>query len=360
MIFNLNNKDRFAEYSIFLEKAFSKGFWSKGGYSGERIYWTDAKKAKKAIDQFNRHGIYIWGYDEIPMYIGKAEKQKISKRFNRYAFGSKAQFRIASDYWNHIKSGGKTKTVEELILVYDLSLKYHKSRCRQAKAFGEQMTDKAWFLLIPVAVGDISDLESQLIEIGNTYNSSKGYELLLNRVKLGSSHKRLRKSLTVIFSHGKEGCPCGTKANVIKSSTTKGAQVFKSIDYSDCNSVEDRVSKLKKSVVNTKGRIVLVGSSMGGYVSTVVACELKIDGLFLIAPALYMSGYTIQKYSPLTEAIAVRHGWNDEIIPFENAIKFCKHNKAKLELVDDNHRMSKTAVDLKRSFTSFLQSVALA
>lgn len=358
MTFDLNNKDRLAEYSMFLEKAFNKGFWSEGEYSGERIYWIDAKKAKKAIDQFNRPGIYIWGYDEIPMYIGKAEKQKISKRFNRYAFGSKAQYRIATNYWNHIKSGGEIKTVEELILENNLSLKYHKSRCRQAKAFGEQMTDNAWFLFMPLKIEDISDLEHELIEIGDTYNSNKDYQSLLNRVKIGSIQKRLRKPLTVIFSHGKEGSPFGAKSKVIKSSTIQRGQAFKSINYSDCNSVEDRVEKLKTSISNTKGSILLVGSSMGGYVSTVVANELEIDGLFLIAPALYMPDYAIQEYSPRTTHITVRHGWNDEIIPFENSIRFSKGNRTKLELVDDNHRMSKTTVDLKNSFTSFLKSVA--
>ena len=357
MTFDLNNRDRFSEYSMFLHKAFSKGFWKEGKYSGERIYWTEAKKAKKTINEFNQTGIYIWGYDEIPMYIGKAEKQKISKRFNRYAFGNKAQFKIATDYWNHIKSGGKIKEIEELILENNLSLKYHKSRCRHAKAFGEQMTDNAWFLFIPLNVEVINNLEHELIEIGDIYNSSKGYQSLLNRVKIGSGKKPPSRSLTVIYSHGKEGSPFGTKSKVLKSSTIQRGQAFKSIDYSDCKSVEERIEKLKFSINNTKGSIILVGSSMGGYVSTVVANEIEIDGLFLIAPALYIRSYAIQEYAPLAKYITVRHGWNDEIIPIENSMRFSKKNKAKLEILEDNHRMSNTIVDLKNSFTSFLKSI---
>jgi predicted esterase YcpF (UPF0227 family) len=358
MKFDFNNKDRYSEYSLFLEKAFSKGFWSEGVYSGERIYWTEAKRAKKSIEQFNQTGIYIWGYDKIPMYIGKAEKQNISKRFNRYAFGSKAQYKIATNYWNHLKDGGKIKTIEELILENNLSLKYHKSRCRQAKAFGEQMTDNAWFLFMPLNVEDIHDLEHELIEKGDVYNSNMGYQSLLNRVKIGSKQKKLMKSLTVIFSHGKEGSPFGTKSKVIKACTLQRGQAFKSIDYSDCSSVEERVVKLKVAINNTKGSVVLVGSSLGGYVSTIVANEFEIDGLFLIAPALYMSDYAIQEYLPLTNHVTVRHGWKDEIIPYENSVRFSKVNKAKLELIEDNHRMSETIVDLKNSFTAFIKSVA--
>ena len=35
-------------------------------------------------------------------------------------------------------------------------------------------------------------------------------------------------------------------------------------------------------------RLILVGSSMGGYVSTVASVSLKPAGLFLMAPAFYM------------------------------------------------------------------------
>jgi len=44
--------------------------------------------------------------------------------------------------------------------------------------------------------------------------------------------------------------------------------------------------------------MVLVGSRMGGYVSTVASPQLEVDSLFLMAPAYYLLGYAIQDPAP--------------------------------------------------------------
>ena len=69
------------------------------------------------------------------------------------------------------------------------------------------------------------------------------------------------------------------------------------IDYTKCKNANERIARLKdfmdsKDVVT----LVLVGSSMGGYISAVVANDYRLPGLFLMCPALYMSHpeYTVQ------------------------------------------------------------------
>lgn len=129
-------------------------------------------------------------------------------------------------------------------------------------------------------------------------------------------------SHTVVFSNGKEENPYGKKSKIIQKCTLSQNQQFITVDDSDCSNTEERVTKLRELVDQLSTKIVLVGSRMGGYVSTVVANSKPVDGLFLIAPALYMPDYAVQEYEPLTKNITVRHGWEDDIIPFNNPFGF--------------------------------------
>ena len=133
-----------------------------------------------------------------------------------------------------------------------------------------------------------------------------------------------------------------------------------SIDYRDCKNAEERVEKLSHFLRSqlTDG-VILVGSSMGGYVSTVIANEFRLKGLFLLCPALYMKdrGYDIQEYHPLSESIEVIHGWQDDIVPVEHSIRFCRATGASLLLVNDGHRLQDSHDRIRRSFEGFLKGV---
>lgn len=162
------------------------------------------------------------------------------------------------------------------------------------------------------------------------------------------------EKITVIFSHGLEGTPYGAKARLLADIST--AQGFKFIakDYGQDTSVEKRSKMLAEIVSDIDGDIILAGSSMGGYMAAAEANETKLRGLYLLAPALYMYNYPIQDFSPKTKVITVRHGWRDTIVPISNTYKFAEANKAEMEIVDDNHRMSDTIEGLAVSYTRFL------
>jgi len=162
--------------------------------------------------------------------------------------------------------------------------------------------------------------------------------------------------IEVIFSHGKEGSPHGSKSKIINNICEASNVEFTTIDYKDCNTVNERVALLESTIEDNSNPLILVGSSMGGYVSAVCSNKYETLGLFLIAPALYMSGYDIQKYKSLAKNIAVRHGWDDDIISPENSIKFCKIHKCRLTIDQDDHRMSKTRNDLALHFTWFFKT----
>ena len=112
-------------------------------------------------------------------------------------------------------------------------------------------------------------------------------------------------SLCVIFSHGQESGPWGTKITAMSDVARKMNCEVISIDYRGIKSPFDRVKKLSKEVADISTSVLLVGSSMGGYVATAVSNHPNVKGLFVLAPAYYIEGFD--------------HSLIDSIsIPFEN------------------------------------------
>ena len=350
MIFNYNNTDLFKEYNDYLTSSFDKDFWTDGIYTNQRIKWRNAKSAK-SLSSFNSPGIYIWGYDQSPLYIGKAEGQSLAKRFSRYIWQKKSQLNVAALYTQHLANGGSKKTKHELSSEYDISL----SRAKGSKHFGEAGADKIWFIHIPLEVSVIHKLEHDLITIGDKWNLMHDLPELINAIKIDKTRRKKLKS-TVIFSHGKESGPEGRKINMMRSVAEKLGYKTISVDYRDIVDVSSRVSLLE-SIVKKQGKreIILVGSSMGGYVSTVYANSMNINGLFLLAPALYMKDYPVQEYNPLASKIEIVHGWSDSVIPFDNSIRFAKQHNYTLHILDDDHRLGSSLPKLAKLFKAFLR-----
>ena len=95
--------------------------------------------------------------------------------------------------------------------------------------------------------------------------------------------------MKVYFSHGKESGPWGTKIRFLADIAEEMGCQVESIDYSATQDPEERVALLKETLPADEPEIILVGSSMGGYVSLVAALEYDVKGVFLLAPAVYMS-----------------------------------------------------------------------
>ena len=160
-----------------------------------------------------------------------------------------------------------------------------------------------------------------------------------------NNNTALKNLSYVMFSHGKESGPFGTKIQRLMAVAEEFGLKTKSIDYRECATADERVSLLNDYLnqldVPIK-QVLLVGSSMGGYVSMVVANEQPVAGLFLMAPALWMTTgeYTVQSYTPKTTRIEITHGMHDDTVPYENSIRFAKeHDGTILHLVPDDHRL---------------------
>lgn len=162
------------------------------------------------------------------------------------------------------------------------------------------------------------------------------------------------KSL-VIFCHGKESGPWGSKIrHLAHVAHRNGAEVL-SLDYRDQVDPDQRIARLLDAALPTHDRLVLVGSSMGGYVATMASVALKPRGLFLMAPAFGMPGYAEQHPVPGTDHVCVIHGWQDETIPVYHAVRFAQAHLAELHLIDADHRLNSVLPTVGRLFEDFLQ-----
>ncbi len=162
----------------------------------------------------------------------------------------------------------------------------------------------------------------------------------------------------VIFSHGKDSSPNSTKIGLLRILAEELGFQNHAIDYTTCQDVNARLALLQ-GVLETypNDRIILVGSSMGGYVSLAAANLFVIDSLFLMCPALYMDGYDVQSFLPLTNNIEIIHGWHDEVVPAINSIRFAQSVSASLHLVSDNHRLTESLELVGERFTRFLEQL---
>lgn len=164
--------------------------------------------------------------------------------------------------------------------------------------------------------------------------------------------------MKVIFSHGKESGPWGSKIRRLAYIAREHGFEVDSIDYSGMDDPELRVKKLRAILVNENlDELILVGSSMGGYVSLSALDSQLPKALFLLAPALYMPNYNIPNNDFSDSLIEIVHGWSDNIIPVEHSIKFAQQYHHTLHLIDGDHRLNSSKDIVASLFTRFLAQV---
>ena len=160
--------------------------------------------------------------------------------------------------------------------------------------------------------------------------------------------------MKVYFSHGKESGPWGSKIQRLASIASEHGCTAESIDYTDLMDPDQRVERLRDILNKEQESFILVGSSMGGYVSLVAADDVKTHAVFLLAPALYVPGYKQQHYDPATRHVEIIHGWSDDVIPSERSIRFAKEADCTLHLIDGDHRLKGAIEMVEDLFGRFL------
>ncbi len=148
---------------------------------------------------------------------------------------------------------------------------------------------------------------------------------------------------TRVFIHGLESSSRGTKGTYFRK---------KYPDMSIENypgSLEERMTKLRR-ILSEKRDIVLVGSSYGGLMAAMYACdnEHQIKRLVLLAPALNLEEFKPYLNREIKVPVILYHGSRDDVVPPEPVLGIASRVFQNLShhIVDDDHPLSET-------FTSF-------
>ena len=163
---------------------------------------------------------------------------------------------------------------------------------------------------------------------------------------------------TVVFSHGQESGPWGTKIRSLAELVRGMGCAADSIDYQGIADPTERVEKCVRECAGINDKLILVGSSMGGHVATAAAANVGAAGLFVLAPAYYMEGYEDLTPAPPSMPICIVHGWHDDIVPVENSIRYARSCSATLHIVDGDHRLTANIDEIKRYLEYFINEVS--
>jgi pimeloyl-ACP methyl ester carboxylesterase len=163
----------------------------------------------------------------------------------------------------------------------------------------------------------------------------------------------------VVFSHGKESGPWGRKISSLAEVARSEGYEAHSVDYRGLDDPRLRVARLVEFCKELAGDLVLVGSSLGGYVAVASASLLHARGVFLMAPALYMPGLPGLRQGVLDCPATVVHGWHDDVVPFEHSVRFAQTYHAALHLLESDHNLHNQIRVIQYLFEYFLIALDL-
>ncbi len=164
---------------------------------------------------------------------------------------------------------------------------------------------------------------------------------------------------SVFFAHGQESGPWGTKIRMMADAAAKRGFTVESPDYSGMMDADARVEKLLSLNPESTGKLVLVGSSMGAWVSLKASARIHPQGLFLLAPAVYVGAYSEEAPPPKAEHCIVVHGWNDDVVPVDNVLRFARKHEVELHLLKSGHRLTDQMQTLEMLFGHFLERLCV-
>jgi predicted alpha/beta-hydrolase family hydrolase len=169
-----------------------------------------------------------------------------------------------------------------------------------------------------------------------------------------------------ILSHGFESGPDATKVTALAEVAATLGWTHERPDYTDLDArhvvselgdVPARLERLLSlaRAATARGPLVLAGSSLGAYVSSMASLQLPVAGLFLMAPPIRMD-----QALPLDAArvpTSIVHGWDDELIPAAEVVGWAQARGARLLLVSDSHRLSGHVEASAEAFAALLKGL---
>ncbi|GAB2569454.1 alpha/beta hydrolase [Dyella jejuensis] len=168
----------------------------------------------------------------------------------------------------------------------------------------------------------------------------------------------------VILSHGSDAGPDATKVSVLAKAAEALGWSTERPDYREDDAlghagcIAPRIAKLHRRIAASEVPPVLVGSSMGAFVSGLASLELPVAGLFLLATPAMIPGSERAFDVRLDMPTLLVHGWQDDVCPLDDLYEFAGRRQLPLLVVDDDHRLGAHIDAIRRQFTLFLQQLA--
>lgn len=157
--------------------------------------------------------------------------------------------------------------------------------------------------------------------------------------------------------HGRDSSPDSPKMQALSAVCVAKGFDHHIPDFSSTNDPHERVAIFQTLIRGETRPLIFAGSSMGGYVATRVSQDISIQGLFLIAPALYRPTYSIDERAPNAKVISLIHGWNDEVVPIEESVRFARKYTATLCAIAGDHFLDEHLKEIQRAFANFLDDI---
>jgi alpha/beta superfamily hydrolase len=166
----------------------------------------------------------------------------------------------------------------------------------------------------------------------------------------------------VILSHGLDSSPEATKVSALARVAEGMGWTTERPDYADIDArgeigeVTARLERLLDRAQAAPQPLVLAGSSMGAFVSALASLEVECVGLFLMAPPVVLEGYPQSLDAELIPTTVI-HGWDDELIPAGDVVRWAQVRNDRLVMVDDSHRLANHVDFCAEEFGRFLASL---
>lgn len=170
----------------------------------------------------------------------------------------------------------------------------------------------------------------------------------------------------VVLSHGSGSSPQATKVSALAALAEERGWVTQRPDYRDddarghLGSVAPRIARLRATIEAMDAPPVLVGSSMGAFVSALVSLDVPVAGLLLLATPADIPCYPRALEARRGIPTMLIHGWRDEVCPVSATREFAGRWRLPLLLVDDDHRLGASMTVVAAQFQLLLDQVAKA
>ncbi len=164
----------------------------------------------------------------------------------------------------------------------------------------------------------------------------------------------------IILSHGSDSSPDATKVSALAAlGDSRGWRTHRPDYRTDdtrghADSVAPRIARLRATIESLDAPPLLVGSSMGAFVSGLASLDVPVSGLLLLATPSGIPGYPRALDLRRDVSGMLIHGWRDEVCPVGRIQAFCSRRHLPLLVLDDDHRLGDSMAAIAAQFSWLL------